>query len=268
MIDNTDNYLVIEVPSQMPASGSSWDSREAWIAECESRAANSGGSFETWRHDSGEPDGTATEWVEHDLQSVHEFTRSEAETCLKEDGYRDWHQSREIFAALQKFVPARLEFRATNATDHILLVRAGSVVGQWDATPDSALDFANTKILGDGSADDWEETWPDVTDPDAWGERLEGDDLAMRISKILREDRWSAANIVPAIAAKLCVDFYSATAAEKLTPLTGQEVLPYEDDENFLAELLDRAPSEPELDKFRSEFWEIWDEVSTSKVGA
>ena len=79
-----------------------------------------------------------------------------------------------------------LEWRNHNAGDTILLVEnrppgnVDRVVGAWPVEPQSIVDFLAVR---DGREDVgyWSETWPDETDPDAFGVIQEGPELGARL---------------------------------------------------------------------------------------
>ena len=80
----------------------------------------------------------------------------------------------------------RLEWRNNNEGDTILLVEnrppgnVDRVVGAWPVEPKSLDDFLAVR---DGREDVgyWSETWPDETDPEKYGDLMDGDELAARL---------------------------------------------------------------------------------------
>ena len=61
-----------------------------------------------------------------------------------------------------------LEHRKNNAYDSILLLDDGKVVGEWIADEHALHAYHNP-----GDLTDWSETWPDETDPAAYGDLVE-----------------------------------------------------------------------------------------------
>jgi len=45
-----------------------------------------------------------------------------------------------------------------------VLEENGVAIGVWPLTPDTLLDYQHC-----GNLDNWDRTWPDITDPDEWG---------------------------------------------------------------------------------------------------
>ena len=115
-----DEYIVIEVPHQIPARATVWRDEAEAIAEFEDRAAKSTGPFDSWVRDNygenfdpweshGVLDEIIWAWAEHDLHALHRWDMEEAREMLARlqrpnGGRQKIHQQLEIAAALERFV--------------------------------------------------------------------------------------------------------------------------------------------------------------------
>ncbi len=128
----SDEYIVIEVPHQMPVTATPFADEAEALAGFQKLAANSGGAFESWARSAYETDADpweadkATkpfravvgaislseiiwEWAAHDLHALHRYTFDEARGELARlrapnGGQQKIHQQASVVAALVRFV--------------------------------------------------------------------------------------------------------------------------------------------------------------------
>ena len=137
----SDEYIVIEVPPQMPVTATPFADESEALAGFEKMTANSGGAFESWARSTYETDADpwdadeATqpfrfqlpsgeeqivsfrellwEWVAHDLHALYRYTFDEARAELARlrapnapnaAGQQKIHQQASVVASLARFV--------------------------------------------------------------------------------------------------------------------------------------------------------------------
>ena len=103
-----EEYIVIEVPHQMPVTATLFADEAEAFACFENLAANDWRHTEAWEHIASSPE-LIWEWAAHDLHALYRYTVEEASEELARlrepnGGQQKIHQQLNVTASLERFV--------------------------------------------------------------------------------------------------------------------------------------------------------------------